>query len=167
MYGQMSMMPYMQAGLPGFPRVPLPAEMAAAAAEEQAAEPTYVNAKQYRRIIKRRAARALLEKHKSVPTTRKNYLHESRHAHACRRPRGPGGRFLTKEELELWRKNEASGMTEKEAVAAAVATVSENARTAAATKAETPPAAPAPPSDESEAKSSKTKAGSNKRARAI
>lgn len=161
----MSMMPYMQAGLPGFPRVPLPAEMAAAAAEEQAAEPTYVNAKQYRRIIKRRAARALLEKHKSVPTTRKNYLHESRHAHACRRPRGPGGRFLTKEELVLWRKNEANGMSEKEAVAAAVATVSEKARSAAAAKEAAPPAAPEAPSDESEAKSTKT--AGNKRARAI
>lgn len=130
MYSQMSMMPYMQAGLPGFPRVPLPAEMAAAAAEEQVAEPTYVNAKQYRRIIKRRAARALLEKYKAVPTARKNYLHESRHAHACRRPRGPGGRFLTQDELELWRQNEANGMSEKDAVAAAVATVSEAAKAA-------------------------------------
>mmetsp|Transcript_9165 Transcript_9165/g.11013 ORF Transcript_9165/g.11013 Transcript_9165/m.11013 type:complete len:193 (-) Transcript_9165:179-757(-) len=110
LYGQM--LPFMQ--MPSvYSRMPLPTEMV----EET---PTYVNAKQYRRIIKRRQARALLEKKKSIPSNRKNYLHESRHKHACRRPRGPGGRFLTKFELETYRALEAGGMTQDEAVAAAI-----------------------------------------------
>jgi nuclear transcription factor Y, alpha len=73
---------------------------ATGASEVVEEEPVYVNAKQYHRIMIRRQQRAKLEAKLGAQRQRKAYLHASRHRHAMRRPRGPGGRFLTREELE-------------------------------------------------------------------
>lgn len=80
--------------------------------------PLYVNAKQFHRILKRRVARQKLEEQLRLSSkTRKPYLHESRHNHAMRRPRGPGGRFLTAEEVTAMEKAEAEGKDPAEFVA--------------------------------------------------
>jgi CCAAT-binding transcription factor (CBF-B/NF-YA) subunit B len=53
-----------------------------------------VNHKQYHRILIRRRFRANLSQH-----TRKPYMHESRSNFARKRPRAPGGRFLSANEI--------------------------------------------------------------------
>ncbi|ROT39764.1 transcriptional activator HAP2, partial [Sodiomyces alkalinus F11] len=88
---------------------PQPPDMPAGGGVEES--PLYVNAKQFHRILKRRVARQKLEEQLRLTSKgRKPYLHESRHNHAMRRPRGPGGRFLTAEEVaEIERKKAAGG----------------------------------------------------------
>ncbi|KAF9919695.1 Transcriptional activator [Linnemannia zychae] len=76
---------------------------------EEPEEPLYVNAKQYHRILKRRAARASLEVENRLLQRGRKYLHESRHKHAMRRPRGPGGRFLTAAEIAAMEAQEKGG----------------------------------------------------------
>ncbi|UPK98586.1 hypothetical protein LCI18_009521 [Fusarium solani-melongenae] len=72
--------------------------------------PLYVNAKQFHRILKRRVARQKLEEQLRLTSKgRKPYLHESRHNHAMRRPRGPGGRFLTAEEVAAMERDAGKG----------------------------------------------------------
>ncbi|KAJ2160828.1 Transcriptional activator [Coemansia sp. RSA 552] len=84
------------------PPQPLPASANADTTDE----PVLVNVRQYHRILKRREARARMIAEHKMNARRKPYLHESRHRHAMRRPRGPGGRFLTAAEIA---RMEASG----------------------------------------------------------
>lgn len=86
--------------------VQAPQEEIATGGQEEA--PLYVNAKQFHRILKRRVARQKLEEQLRLTSKgRKPYLHESRHNHAMRRPRGPGGRFLTADEVAAMEKEKA------------------------------------------------------------
>jgi len=97
---QQQQQPDMQAS-----KQPTPPENTGGAEES----PLYVNAKQFHRILKRRMARQKLEEQLRLTTKgRKPYLHESRHNHAMRRPRGPGGRFLTQDEVAQMDQQEAA-----------------------------------------------------------
>ncbi|TQV99774.1 hypothetical protein V2A60_005216 [Cordyceps javanica] len=101
--------PQAMMGRPGVPQAqmamahPQSPELASSGVEES---PLYVNAKQFHRILKRRVARQRLEEQLRLTSKgRRPYLHESRHNHAMRRPRGPGGRFLTTEEVAALEKD--------------------------------------------------------------
>lgn len=115
--------PVMNVGRPGVPptmppptqvqQVQQPAEPVAAGTQEES--PLYVNAKQFHRILKRRVARQKLEEQLRLTSKgRKPYLHESRHNHAMRRPRGPGGRFLTADEVAAIEKGKTGEIAEDE-----------------------------------------------------
>ncbi|EPS38530.1 hypothetical protein H072_7706 [Dactylellina haptotyla CBS 200.50] len=99
--------------MPQVPQQQAPPELAPA---EDA--PLYVNAKQFHRILKRRIARQKLDEQLRLTSKgRKPYLHESRHNHAMRRPRGPGGRFLTADEvaeIERKKKEEAGDLGDED-----------------------------------------------------
>lgn len=116
-----------------------PQDDSVAAGQDEA--PLYVNAKQFHRILKRRVARQKLEEQLRLTSKgRKPYLHESRHNHAMRRPRGPGGRFLTADEVAAMDKKE--GEENADAVSAPP-TKSESKATSRKRKAESADSTPA------------------------
>ena len=76
--------------------------------------PFYVNAKQYKRILKRRVTRQRLEvRSKCALESRRFYLYESRHKHAMRRPREFENKFLNKDKLEKQRRKMQKCLTNK------------------------------------------------------
>ncbi|EGX93972.1 CCAAT-binding transcription factor, subunit B [Cordyceps militaris CM01] len=129
--------PQAMMGRPGVPQAqmtmahPQSPEMAASGVEES---PLYVNAKQFHRILKRRVARQRLEEQLRLTSKgRRPYLHESRHNHAMRRPRGPGGRFLTTEEVAALEKD-GKGPEDSPEVEADVEEVKQSSGAGAGTK---------------------------------
>ncbi|KAN0084726.1 CCAAT-binding transcription factor (CBF-B/NF-YA) subunit B domain containing protein [Elaphomyces granulatus] len=99
-------------------------DVVAGPAEES---PLYVNAKQFHRILKRRVARQKLEEQLRLTSKgRKPYLHESRHNHAMRRPRGPGGRFLTADEVAAIEKSKSNAPGQESVNDSSVKSIGEN-----------------------------------------
>eukprot|EP01100_Stratorugosa_tubuloviscum_P013324 TRINITY_DN6611_c0_g1_i1.p1 TRINITY_DN6611_c0_g1~~TRINITY_DN6611_c0_g1_i1.p1 ORF type:complete len:110 (-),score=57.10 TRINITY_DN6611_c0_g1_i1:75-404(-) len=78
---------------------------------QESEEPLLVNAKQYNRILKRRAAREKLAA--KAPKKKNTYIHESRHKHAKSRKRAATGRFLKKEEINALENKEIEETQEK------------------------------------------------------